>query len=148
VLIFGIVLGATALGVFLGHRVRHLSGDLKEPFGVLQAALLGVVGLILAFGLSLAVTRYENRRASVVEEANAVGTTYLRAPTLQEPARAKSLALLVRYTERAVQLSDAVPGSDKAQAVADREELLQVVSGLSAGQAIDAEPSSVRSLAR
>jgi cytochrome bd-type quinol oxidase subunit 2 len=57
VLIFGIVLGATALGVFLGRRVRHLSDDLKEPFGVLQGALLGVVGLILAFGLSLAVTR-------------------------------------------------------------------------------------------
>lgn len=86
ILVFGVVLGATALGVFLGHRVRHLSGDLKEPFGVLQAALLGVVGLILAFGLSLAVTRYEDRRASVVEEANAIGTTYLRAQTLPEPA--------------------------------------------------------------
>ena len=56
------VLGATAVGVVLGRRVRHLSDSLKEPFGVLQAALLGVVGLILAFGLSLAVTRYENRR--------------------------------------------------------------------------------------
>jgi hypothetical protein len=71
VLIFAVVLGATALGVFLGRRVRHLSDDLKEPFGVLQGALLGVVGLILAFGLSLAVTRYEDRRASVVEEAAA-----------------------------------------------------------------------------
>jgi hypothetical protein len=140
VLIFGIVLGATALGVFLGHRVRHLSSDLKEPFGVLQAALLGVVGLILAFGLSLAVTRYEDRRASVVEEANATGTTYLRAQTLQEPARSKSLALLVRYTERAVQLSDTVPGSNGAQAAADQEEILQRRLWALGGQAIDAEP--------
>src|SRR4051794_6613901 len=134
------VLGATALGVFLGHRVRHLSGDLKEPFGVLQAALLGVVGLILAFGLSLAVTRYEDRRASVVEEANAIGTTYLRAQTLQEPASSKSLALLVRYTERAVQLSDTVPGSDEEQAAADREEVLQRRLWALGGQAIDTEP--------
>ena len=122
-LIFGVLLGATALGVFLGRRVRHLSDDLKEPFGVLQAALLGVVGLILAFGLSLAVTRYENRRSSVVEEANAIGTTYLRAQTLQEPVRSRSLALLVRYTDRAVRLSDTVPGSDEEQAAADRHSI-------------------------
>jgi len=60
--------------VSLGRRVRHLSDSLKEPFGVLQGALLGVVGLLLAFGLSLAVSRYENRRSNVVDEANAIGS--------------------------------------------------------------------------
>ena len=59
-LFFVVILGATGLGVFLGHRVRHLSDSLKEPFGVLQAALLGLVALLLAFGLSLAVSRYED----------------------------------------------------------------------------------------
>jgi Flp pilus assembly protein TadB len=54
-LVFIVIIGSTALGVFLGHRVRHLSDRLKEPLGILQAALLGVVGLILAFGLSLAI---------------------------------------------------------------------------------------------
>jgi hypothetical protein len=53
-----VILGATGLGIFLGHRVRHLSQSLKEPFGILQGALLGLVGLLLAFGLSLAVSRY------------------------------------------------------------------------------------------
>jgi hypothetical protein len=57
-LFFGVILGATGLGIFLGHRVRHLSQSLKEPFGILQGALLGLVGLLLAFGLSLAVSRY------------------------------------------------------------------------------------------
>jgi len=87
-LLFGVLLGATGLGAFLGRRVRHRSETLKEPFGVLQAALLGVVGLLLAFGLSLAVTRYEDRRANVVTEANSIGTTYLRAQTLAEPSAA------------------------------------------------------------
>ena len=40
-----------------GYLRRH-TDVLREPIGVLQAALLGLVGLILAFGLSLAVGRY------------------------------------------------------------------------------------------
>ena len=134
------MLGATALGLFLGRRVRHLSDDLKEPFGVLQGALLGVVGLILAFGLSLAVSRYENRRASVVEEANAIGTTYLRAQTLPEPVRTRSLNLLVRYAQGAVRVADTIPGSDEEAATADREEQLHRKLWALGGQALDSEP--------
>ncbi len=88
---------------------------------MLQGALLGVVGLLLAFGLSLAVSRYEDRRANVVSEANAIGTTYLRAQTLSEPIRSRSLALLVHYTRTAVRLSDRVPGSTTAQAAVASE---------------------------
>jgi hypothetical protein len=120
-----VVLGGTALGIFLGHRVRHLSDSLKDPLGVLQAALLGVVGLILAFGLSLAVTRYEDRRDAVVDEANTIGTTYLRAQTLPEPMRSKSLALLRTYADSAVRLTNYVPGSDQELAAIDSEEELQ-----------------------
>jgi len=78
-IIVALVGGITAVGVVLGRYLRKHSDALREPFGVLQGALLGVVGLILAFGLSLAVGRYEDRRAAVVAEANAIGTTYLRA---------------------------------------------------------------------
>jgi hypothetical protein len=117
-LFFGVLLGTTAVGVLLGRRVRHLADSLREPFGILQGALLGVVGLLLAFGLSLAVTRYEDRRAHVVGEANTIGTTYLRAQTLHEPVRDRSLALLVRYTENAVRLSNEVPLSGPARGTA------------------------------
>jgi hypothetical protein len=134
------VLGATVIGVFLGRRVHDLADTLKEPFGVLQAALLGVVGLILAFGLSLAVTRYENRRDAVVDEANAIGTTYLRAQTLPEPMRTRSLALLKEYAENAVRLTNFIPGSGQELAVAAREdELHRELWGLN-GQALALEP--------
>ena len=49
---------------------------------------------ILAFGLTLAVGRYQNRRADVVTDANTIGTAYLRAQTIAEPQRSRSLALL------------------------------------------------------
>jgi hypothetical protein len=120
-----VVLGATAIGVFLGRRVRHLSDSLKEPFGVLQAALLGVVGLILAFGLSLAVTRYENRRDAVVDEANTIGTTFLRAQTLPEPVRTQSLVVLRTYVVSAVNLTNYIPESTQALAAIDREDVMQ-----------------------
>jgi hypothetical protein len=139
-LFFGMVLGATLLGAFLGRRVRHLSDSLKEPFGILQAALLGLVGLLLAFGLSLAVTRYESRRANVVSEANAIGTTYLRAQTLAEPMRSRSLALLVDYTRTAVRLSDVVPGGAASKASVEAEEGIQRRLWGLAGEALDRAP--------
>jgi hypothetical protein len=139
-LIFGVILGSTAVGVLLGRRVRHLSTALSEPFGVLQAALLGVVGLILAFGFSLAVTRYEDRRAAVVTEANAIGTTYLRAQTLMEPVRSRSLALLVDYTESAVRLSHDIPDSSEQRAATADEERIQRSLWALNGQAIQADP--------
>jgi hypothetical protein len=73
----------------LGARDRY-----REPIGALQGALLGVVGLILAFGLTLAVGRYQDRRSDVVTDANTIGTAYLRAQTIAEPQRTNSLALL------------------------------------------------------
>src|SRR5438477_9096243 len=106
------VLGAaTVAGYATGHYLREHEARLREPFGVIQAALLGVVGLILAFGLTLAVGRYEDRRAATVVEANAIGTSYLRAQLIGEPARSRSLALLRGYADLAIQVSKEIPGS-------------------------------------
>jgi hypothetical protein len=139
-LLAGTLLGATALGALLGGRVRHLSDSLSEPFGVLQAALLGVVGLILAFGLSLALSRYEDRRAAIVNEANAIGTTYLRAQTLDEPERSRSLGLLVEYTESAIRISEYPPGSQTEDVVTANEDRLQRQLWRLAGGALDGAP--------
>ena len=134
-----IVFGATVVAILLGRRHRKRS-DMREPFAVLQGALLGVVGLILAFGLSLAVGRYQDRRAAVVDEANAIGTTYLRAQMLTEPVRGRSLALLVQYTDESILLGKAVPGSAKAKGIIAAENVLQRRLWALAGQAVAASP--------
>src|SRR5215210_2625382 len=126
--------------MFLGRRVRHLSESLSEPFGVLQGAMLGVVGLLLAFGLSLALSRYENRRADIVTETNTIGTTYLRAQTLAEPVRKRSLPLLIDYAEGAVRLSSVVPESDAQAAVVAQNERLQRRLWAFANEALAAAP--------
>jgi hypothetical protein len=133
-------MGATGVGLLVGRHLGRRSDLLREPFAALQTALLGVVGLILAFGLALAVGRYESRRAAVVEEANAIGTTYLRAQTLAEPFRTGSLDRLVRYTDTSIRLSHSVPGSSAADdAVADGQQLQRELWAL-AGEALDSAP--------
>lgn len=139
-IIFSVVFGVTLLGLAAGRYLRRHSETLREPFGVLQAALLGLVALILAFGLSLAVGRYESRRAAVVDDANAIGTAYLRAQTLAEPVRSRSLALLVQYTDTSIRLSHTIPSSTAQQRViADGDAQLRMLWGL-AGQALVAAP--------
>jgi hypothetical protein len=141
-ILFAIILGTTALGLVLGHRMHHGSQHLREPFGVLQAALLGLVGLLLAFGLALAVGRYESRRAAVVDDANAIGTTYLRAQTLAEPIRTESLELLKRYADSSIRLSRSVPSSDgERRAIADGEKLQRQLWAL-AGRALADAPTA------
>jgi hypothetical protein len=141
-ILFAAVFGATGIGLVLGRFVRHRSEHLREPFGVLQAALLGLVGLVLAFGLALAVGRYETRRAAVVDDANAIGTTYLRAQTLEEPERSRSLDRLRRYTDTSIRLSESIPGSAKAdKAVADGDRLQRELWRL-AGQTLVGAPTA------
>jgi hypothetical protein len=139
-IIFGVVLGVTLLGLVAGRFLRKRSDTLREPFGAVQAALLGLVALILAFGLSLAVGRYESRRAAVVDNANAIGTTYLRAQTLAEPVRSRSLALLVRYTNTSIRLSHAIPGSAAQRSVIARGDAQLRMLWRLAGQALLTAP--------
>ena len=139
-ILFGVVAAATVSGVLIGRYLRQHSETVREPFGVLQGALLGVVGLVLAFGLSLAVGRYESRRAAVVAEANAIGTTYLRAQLLAEPERTRSLGLLRDYTDLALQVSEEVPGSDAMRRTLAAQGVVQRDLWGLAGDAVEGAP--------
>jgi hypothetical protein len=61
-LILLVVGGACVFGSLVGRYLRRHTDVLREPIGVLQGALLGLVGLILAFALTLAVGRAASPR--------------------------------------------------------------------------------------
>jgi hypothetical protein len=133
---------STALGLWAGSRVGAGGEGLRDPLGVVQGALLTLVALVLAFGLAMAVARHDARRSAVVDDANAIGTTYLRAQTLAEPQRSQSLALLREYTEESLNLSDAVPGSDDFEdAIAAESEIQRELWRL-AGEALASAPEN------
>ena len=79
----------------------------------LVGSMLGLLALLLAFSFSMALNRYEERRHLVVQEANAIGTAYLRAQILDEPHRSRLSGLLVEYTDNRIELASASPGRGK-----------------------------------
>ena len=140
VVILVVLAAFSAAGVLAGRRLRTRSETLHGPVGVVQGTLLGLVGLLLAFGLTMAVGRYEERRSLVVQEADDIGTTYLRAQTLAEPARSTSLSLLKDYADAAVELSHQVPGSRAFGVTSNRMAYLQQQLWAAAGDALRADP--------
>ncbi len=141
-IIFAVVGGACFAGALAGRYLRRHTDALREPIGVLQGALLGLVALILAFGLTLAVGRYEARRAAVVAETNAIGTTYLRAQLLAEPERSESLDLLRRYTDLALRVSHEVPNGAPMRRTIAAQSVIQRQLWRLAGESVAASPTN------
>ncbi len=136
----GVILGFVALGYLAGRVLRLQAETLREPVGIVQGAFFALVGLILAFGLTLAIGRYDGRRAAVVDDANTIGTTYLRAQTLAEPMRSRSLKLLTQYADASLTLSHAVPTTTRFERVVARQDVLQRRLWRLAGNALTASP--------
>jgi len=77
-----------------------------------------LLGLIIGFTFSMATTRYDQRKNLEEEEANAIGTEYLRVDLLPPDAAARARTLLIHYTDLRVQfyLAHRGPGLDKINA--------------------------------
>jgi len=86
---------------FLG-RQRKLEEDIREDFGVILAATLTLLGLIIGFSFSMAVNRYDQRKTYEEAEANAIGTEYVRADLLPAKDAAKVRALLTNYLDQRI----------------------------------------------
>ena len=94
-----IVLLSVEVGWRLGNRNRQRSEKEKEaPIGAVVGATLGLLAFLLAFTFGMAATRYDTRRGAVLQESNAIGTTYLRADFLPEQQRDEVRRLLREYT--------------------------------------------------
>ena len=138
--VFAVIGGAAAAGILVGRYLRRHSAHYREGIGAIQGAMLGLVGLILAFGLSLAVGRYQDRRADVVADANTIGTAYLRAQTIAEPQRTRSLALLRSYDDLAIRVTHEIPGTAAFRATAAEQGRLQQMLWRLGGEAINRRP--------
>jgi hypothetical protein len=90
------------LAVEVGRRIglpRSASAEPRLSISSTVGASLGLLSFMLAFTFGIASGRFETRKRLVLEEANAIGTTYLRAKMLPAPAGPESMRLLRAYAQ-------------------------------------------------
>ena len=102
---------ATEVGFRLGRWVKaKVPESAKSHIGTLEAAVLALLGLMLGFSFAMSLSRYDIRRDLVLAEADAIGTTYLRAQLLPPPHNEEVPKLLRKYVD--VRLAFYVVGID------------------------------------
>jgi hypothetical protein len=107
-----------ALVLDLGRRIgvdlkiEHVPPR-KEQLGTIRDGLFVLISLLLGFTLTLAASRFAERRSLLVEEAISIGTTYLRTSMLPAPYRDRSRQLLREYVDARLELADG--GADAAR---------------------------------
>ena len=105
---FAIVALITAEG---GYRLgrwwqERTPGEQEGPTGMIVGSLLALLAFLLAITMGMASDRFDTRRKVVLAEANAVGTTYLRAGYLPEPASSEIRDLLREYVPQRIVSND------------------------------------------
>jgi hypothetical protein len=102
-------------------RHARAAEEKEAPVGAMVASILALLAFMLDFPFGLASNRFEARRQVVLEEANAIGTTYLRTRLLPEPERTEAARFLQEYVDvriRGVQeryVVEAIARSEKLQ---------------------------------
>ena len=120
--IFLLLTAAAGIGALVRRRHRAKDGQDDEEAnsqeGYVVSAVLGLLALLLGFTFALAVDRFDTRRSLVLQEANAIGTTYLRAQLLDEPHRSRLSALIVRYVDNRLAVSHATTPEETTRLLA------------------------------
>src|SRR3954463_6642363 len=130
--VFVVTLVLILLSVEAGHRLARYQrrrsegekessvGSMAGSTGAMVGAMLGLLAFMLAFTFGLAGSFFQTRREVALSEANAIGTTYLRAAMLPESIGTEARKLLREYV--ALRL-EAAKGINVDQAVSKSEEL-------------------------
>ena len=110
----------------LAHRraVRDPDGTWQNA-GVVDGAVFGLLGLIIAFTFSGAVSRFDARRGLIIEESNAIGTAYLRLgllPVESQPALRESFR---QYLDARIEFFRALPDAAAAKVELENGRRLQ-----------------------
>jgi hypothetical protein len=110
------------VGFRLGERQRRLYPDAVKAArnDVTLAAMLALLGLMLAFTYSFSMSRADLRKQALVVEVNAIGTAFLRADLTPEPSRTELRALLLDYARSRHVAPGTIKNREQLQEVVDR----------------------------
>ncbi len=109
-----LMLVAIGLAWMIGRRShRNQSEEGRSQTTAVQGSMLGLLALLLGFTFSLGLSRHDTRSAAVVDEANAIGTAWLRTDFLPADIRTEAQTDLRRYTRQRLDAAE-VP-ADQSQ---------------------------------
>ena len=135
----GLLAAVMEVGFRLGWRARLRHGeDADRGLGVIEGAVFALLGLLIAFTFSSAAERFDARRALIAEEANAIGTAWLRLDLLAPADRDQLRAGFREYMDErlvATRRGDDDPGAFDAEA---RTQALQATLWADAVAAVEA----------
>jgi hypothetical protein len=89
-------------GTLLGRKLRPLQEEERQDLGFVITSSLTLLALIIAFSFSMAIGRYDQRKNLEEEEANAIGTEFIRANLLGTDDAAKVRQLLRNYLDERI----------------------------------------------
>jgi hypothetical protein len=98
---FAVLILAVEIGDVLRKRVP-LKEEERDDFGIVLGATLGMLGLLIGFSFSMAVSHYDQRKNYEEAEANAIGTEYVRADLLPPTAAPTVRELLKKYLDQRI----------------------------------------------
>jgi hypothetical protein len=137
---------ATWVGGRLGQRQQQMKEDMLPDFSVILGATLTLLGLIIGFSYSMATSRYDQRKVYEEEEANAIGTEYVRADLLGPAEAAQVKELLRKYTDLRIRFY-VTRDRDEVARINQQTEQIQNQLWKAASEPAIAQPSAIRSLA-
>ena len=98
---------STRVGFRLGRWWQDREpGEQEGPTGLLVGSILALLAFLLAVTMGMASDRFDTRRGIVLDEANSIGTTFLRAGYLPEPASSQIRELLREYVPLRIVVTD------------------------------------------
>ena len=112
------------IGIFLRKRKPNLGEDTRRDLDVVVTSTLTLLGLIIGFTFSMAITRYDQRKVYEEAEANAIGTEYVRADLLPPADAARVRVLLKEYLDQRI-LFYKTRGGEELRQVNDKTAQLQ-----------------------
>jgi hypothetical protein len=138
-----VFVAAIEVGFRLGRRHRDRSEETVTHLSTLQAALLGLLALLLGFTFAMALTRYDTRRLLVVDEANAIATAHKRALFLPSTQQEEFKRLLRTYVHVRLEFYDAGIDKERLEAAYASTSHVQNQLWTLAGAAAASDPTSV-----
>ena len=131
------VFSSSVVALLIASEIGHVFGSRAAGVAnvvTLEAAILGLLALMISFTFAMALTRFDQRRVAVLNEANAIGTAAMRARLLPAPQNAESLKLFQRYVEVRLGITQHLPSPSEMQAAVARSNQIQDALWLQARQ--------------